>query len=521
MNNSDRKIVKEKEQNKSFLESNQQTFTELLTFVDFVDEKLNIGFVEVNFAQDRDVLIEALINHQDCQDIQFEVLNFPAPDLRFLRDELVAALEKIELASDKKLVLLITGLEKSIGVLEEYPAILTNLNFVRDDLRYTVCHPIILFLPEYALTRLAKYAPDFWAWGRKVFYFKAKQSIQNKFHDTTIYGRVFNSLGLLEKQERIDLLLRLLSEYRSSSNQKKQHNSLNIINIYNQLGIAYETLGEFQKAIYYHQKSLNIAQQIGNMKEIAESLQGLGNSYNYLGQRQKASDYIQRSLDIFRKIGDRNGEANSLKSLGNVYVFLEKYQQAFNYYRKSLDIFQKIGDQHGIGNCFGDLGIVYYSLGEYQNAISYYKKSLNIAQSIGDCDGEANSLNNLGYAYHSLGEYQKAINFSQKSLDIFQQIGDHYREAASLDNLGHAYHSLGDYQKSIDFYKQSLAILQKIGDRHGEAISWFHLGNTLKNLQQNSEAKAAYDHARKLYQAIRLDKKVEDCNKAIQDLEIG
>ena len=83
MNNSDREIVEETEQNKSFLEINQQAFTELLTFVDFVDEKLNIGFVEVNFAQDRDILIEALINHQDCQNIQFEVLNFSDPNLRF------------------------------------------------------------------------------------------------------------------------------------------------------------------------------------------------------------------------------------------------------------------------------------------------------------------------------------------------------------------------------------------------------------------------------------------------------
>ncbi len=51
---------------------------------------------------------------------------------------------------------------------------------------------MILFLPEYALTRLAKFAPDFWAWGRKVFYFKIVKytkvkSIDNKvFYDINI-----------------------------------------------------------------------------------------------------------------------------------------------------------------------------------------------------------------------------------------------------------------------------------------------------------------------------------------------
>lgn len=69
--------------------------------------------------------------------------------MRFLRDELVTALKQIEITPDKKLILLITGLEKSIEVIGEYPEVLVNLNFVRDELRHSVCHPLILFLPNY------------------------------------------------------------------------------------------------------------------------------------------------------------------------------------------------------------------------------------------------------------------------------------------------------------------------------------------------------------------------------------
>jgi DNA anti-recombination protein RmuC len=59
----------------------------------------------------------------------------------------------------------------------------------------------------------------------------------------------------------------------------------------------------------------------------------------------------------------------------------------------------------------------------------------------------------------------------------------------------------------------------EIGDRRGEAITCFNLGNIWKNLQQKSEAKAAYQRARKLYQAIGLDKEVKDCDYAIKKLE--
>ena len=442
MNNSDQKLVEIKEKKQSFLEINQQAFTELLTFVDFVDEKLNIGFVEVNFAQDRDILIEALIKHQDCQNIQFEVLNFSDPNLRFLRDELVEELKRIKVAPDKKLILLITGLEKSIGVVEDYPAVLTNLNFVRDDLRHTVCYPLLLFLPDYSLTRLAKYAPDFWAWGRKVFDFKTVHStLVKSVKNQIFYNRNIDSLELSEKKDRIDLLLRLLSEYRSPDNQENKLNLPNIINIYNQLGIACRSIGKYQEAI----------------------------------------DYCQKALKMAQDIGDLHGKAQSLSNLGIIKNLLGKYQEAINYYRNSLDISRQIGDRHG----------------------------------------EAESLNNLGIAYNSLGKYQQAINYYQQSLEMLEKIGDRRIEANSLGNLGGAYYYLGEYQQAINYYQKSLEIAHQIGNRHGEANSWFNLGLTYDKLEQKMEAQVTFKNARKLYQAIGLEKKVEDCNKAIQDLEIG
>jgi len=359
MNSNNLEISDLNRENNLFFEINQRPFTELLTFVDFAGNQLNIGLVEINFAKDRDILIEALIKHPDCQNIQFEILDFPDPNLRFLRDELVVALTKIKIAPDKKLILLITGLEKSIGISEEYPSVLTNLNFVRDDLRISVPHPLLLFLSDYALTRLAKYAPDFWAWNRKVFCFKT-----NHFNSLVISNNIFFSDNFIEnlelpaKQERIELLSHLLSGYNSSSKEEKKNNLPNIINIYNELGNTYKSLGDYQQAIDYHQQSLKIK----------------------------------------REVGDLSGTSHS------------------------------------------------------------------------------------------------------------------------LNNLGNAYYSLRDYQRAIDYFQQSLENKREIGDRHGEANTWFNLGFTRQNLQQKSEAKAAYENARKLYQAMGLDKEVKDCDRAIQDL---
>ena len=52
---------------------------------------------------------------------------FDNPDLRFLRDELVKTLPDVEQEPNKKLVLLLIGLEASIGMVGDYPTVLQEL----------------------------------------------------------------------------------------------------------------------------------------------------------------------------------------------------------------------------------------------------------------------------------------------------------------------------------------------------------------------------------------------------------
>ena len=477
MNSKTQTIPNVNNEKELFLNINQQTFIELLTFIDFADNRLNIGFVEIKFSQDRNILINELLEHPKCNNIQFEVLYFSDPNLRFLRDELVTALKQINIQPNKKLILLITGLEKSIGIVEEYPSVLTNLNFVRDDLRKSTPHPMLLFLPDYALTRLAKYAPDFWAWGRKVFTFKTNRSNLMTNSNKIVYSDDYiDDLDLQKKQARIEQLLNLLNEYNSSTEEETKNDLFIISSIYNQLGNAYQPLGQYQKAIIFHEKA----------------------------------------LDIFRKIGDRQGEEYCLGNLGITYQSLGQYQQAITYHQQALDISREIGDRRGEGSCLGHLGIIYNCLGKCQKAITYYQQALDISREIGDRQGEGNSLGNLGITYQSLGQYQEAMTYHQQSLNIK---GNRQGEGNSLVNLGIAHKSLGQYKEAMNYYKQALDMFRETGNKRGEAMTCLNLGVTFDNIQRYDDAIEAFRNARKLFQDMGLNKYVEDCDNAINILE--
>jgi tetratricopeptide (TPR) repeat protein len=472
--------------------SNNEAVQRLLSLLD-LSEGFTIAFVECNFWQDGVALVAALSeqieNDPEWEDLQILDWEFTEQKLRLLQ-EMHGRLEVLPNRKGKKLVLVLRGLENAIAVVGDYPQFLADINFVRDGYIKMVPHPVVFVLPDYAITRFAKYAPDFWAWKSGLFRFKTAQETKDlavaKIFNS---GRDRGSYIKPEKQERIDLLHRLLMEANpSGSDQESNQNASTQINILNELGSAYFSLSEFNRAIEFYEQGLKISRKIGNRNGEGASLCNLGSAYGSLGEYQQAIQFFQQSLEIFREIGDRNSRAASLNNLGETYQNIGEYQQAIQFCQQSLEIFREIGDRNGEASSLGNLGIAYDSLGQYQQAIQFYQQSLGLDREIGDRNGEASSLGNLGNAYLSLGQYQQAIQFYQQQLEICREIGDRNGEASSLGNLGNAYLSLGQYQQAIQFYQQSLEIDREIGDCNGEAFSLGSLGIAYFSLGQYQQA---------------------------------
>ena len=222
---------------------NRQEIQELLSLLDLSDG-FTIALAECNFWQDGVALVAAL-NEEIAADpewVELQIVDweFNDPELRYLFDELTQRLAVLPRQEGKKLILVLRGLENAIGVVGDYPKFLVDLNFVRDAYIKNVPYPVLFVLPDYAITRFAQFAGDFWAWRSGVFKFQTTQEAR-EFAEAKIFdsGRVRGSYIKPEKQERIDLLHRLLMEAKpSGSDPESNRNAASQINILLELGIA-------------------------------------------------------------------------------------------------------------------------------------------------------------------------------------------------------------------------------------------------------------------------------------------
>lgn len=99
----------------------------------------------------------------------------------------------------------ICGLEDALPPDDPHPPVLGQLNLARDRFRELHC-PLVFWLPDAALTRLAQGAPDFWAWRSGTFDFEPRWAPPEDQPQEPERAQV---------EERILVMENLLNDYRT------------------------------------------------------------------------------------------------------------------------------------------------------------------------------------------------------------------------------------------------------------------------------------------------------------------
>ncbi len=255
----------------------------------------------------------------------------------------------------------------------------------------------------------------------------------------------------------------------------------------NNIGIILQTLGNYDQALEYLEKSLSITQRIGYLAGEGAALNNISQIYDSKGDYDTALNYLEQSLAIRQEIGDRQGEGITLNNIGQVYDAKRDYETALAYLEQSLVIQQQIGDRQGEGATLNNISQIYQARGDYDTALNYLEQSLSIRLQIGDRKGEGATLNNLATTAHSKGNYDTALGYLQQSLIIRQQIGDRQGEGTTLNNLSQIYSAKGDYDTALGYLEQSLIITQQIGDIAGLASTLNNMGAIYFNQKDDIE----------------------------------
>jgi tetratricopeptide (TPR) repeat protein len=341
---------------------------------------------------------------------------------------------------------------------------LNQLNLLRDQLAADYPYGLFFWLPENLVARFALDAPDLWAWRNTSVVFEDKEmrgelrGIPTKVYDE----ENFENFTLEEKERQIEYLQDALKKFQKKPQSLKREKKL--FKIYSNLGKLLSSRGDFDPALDYYKKSLDICTVMGEKEKIAETYSNIGLIYLGRGDYNLALEFYQRSLEIAEHLGNQSAVASVYTNIGMTHYYRGDYETALKTFKQSLETFRESGDKAREGIALHNISQVLYARGEYDVALEYLEQSLAISKEIGNKHTENIALNNIGQIYHARGDYDTALLNYVQSLEISKEMGDKAAEGLLLHNIGQIHYELGNYDTALELLEKSLMISKEIGD---------------------------------------------------------
>ncbi|CAF4211347.1 unnamed protein product [Rotaria sordida] len=317
--------------------------------------------------------------------------------------------------------------------------------------------------------------------------------IEEKKHDGIKFWRVKLTLTNAKDDQQLSTLMESIRQEITGTGWQK-------------MGLLLWKLGENNKAEQLYNMLLNEA---SNENDESYCYHCLGMIKDDLGEYNEAIKFYQKSLDIKEKTLPPNdiGLAWPYNNIGLVYYNMGEYSKALSSHERSLEI-KKIAlppNHPDFAASYNNIGLVYKDMGEYSKALTYYEKDLEISLKAlpPNHPDLASSYNNIGAVYYNMGEYSKALSSHERSLEI-KKIAlplNHPSLAASYNNIGNVYYNMGEYSKALSSHERSLEIRKiALPPNHPDlASSYNNIGNVCDNMGEYSKALSYYGKAQDIW----------------------
>jgi tetratricopeptide (TPR) repeat protein len=231
------------------------------------------------------------------------------------------------------------------------------------------------------------------------------------------------------------------------------------------LGLLLLKVGQFDKAEEVYEILLEEATNEGAKALIYHQI---GSVKNHQGEYEEAIKFFEKDLEISQKIlpKDHPDLISSYNNIGTVHFNMGEYSKALSQYKKCLEIRrQSLPPDHlDLAASYNNIGVMYKNMGEYSKALLSHENALAIQQrSLPPNHPDlAASYGNIGLTYMHLGEYSNALSFLEKTVEIQRQSlpSNHPHLAYSYNNIALVYENQGNYSEGASFYEHAVSIGQ-------------------------------------------------------------
>lgn len=271
----------------------------------------------------------------------------------------------------------------------------------------------------------------------------------------------------------------------------------------NGMGLFQWKSGLFEEALenFFAALEMNETHFPDRKESRANYLSNIGLIYQELRQFDKAIGYHEQALAIRRELGLINGQAISFANLGACYRHLEQFSVAEQYYVQAIEKTETAQNWRMYYSLHDNLANIYNLTGRTDEAIAAYKKSLDRPPQVGENPkSDLSAYINLASLYNKLKQPRTAMEHAARGFGILEQHPQLYNFSEGLHYaFAESHYMLGNIDE---------------GSRHMQ--HYRALCDTLFS-QENARSLAEME---KKYETVRKDNTILQQQQTIQQKEL-
>jgi transcriptional regulator with XRE-family HTH domain/tetratricopeptide (TPR) repeat protein len=285
--------------------------------------------------------------------------------------------------------------------------------------------------------------------------------------------------------------------HQAAALYREMGNDLLVAEVFYSIGENYERLGEFHQAFHYINQGLQIGNQTGYPRLLADCHMLLGKLNRHKGKVEEAERFGRSSLEEYRKQGLRCDDGFALLHLCYTLMIAGKFPEALLRAKNSLKVFDWLStgpDHQGASQIMIALimlhqgqyeqveQLIKYSLGNMHNiqdsrvkglifttsgafllvkqqeeqAVEHFQMSLQIYQKSNQVNMAGIPKAYLAYAFLALNQLSVAEQYLMQCMKDAVQIGSYLFAIQALPALALLETAQGKHERAIEIYSQSL-----------------------------------------------------------------
>lgn len=232
-----------------------------------------------------------------------------------------------------------------------------------------------------------------------------------------------------------------------------QHDTVAISNSYENIGLVYKDLGQYNKALEFQHKSLLI-REIINHPRLINTYLNIATVYSLLGNSSMHFEYLKRALAYSNSSKIKNTQSAILNNeLAKYYNDNGQIDSALICYQNVVDFSKEDGWLKGMAVGMGNIAEIYQAQGKYDLALEKHRESLSLSLKLNDCMSIAEQYLFMSVVFNLTNKVDSALVYANNSLLKSEECSLAKERQNALQYLSELYEEKKDYEKALAYNK--------------------------------------------------------------------